>query len=815
MLKEQGSEAKGREIKSRRERELEELRSRGVAKARREKLKNFSAPLRTALESKQYILENHDPNKRDSFGMPTMHPSNMSAVDYTSFLMAQSKRQRELKMRRREAEQLLHGFRGFYGESFASWSPRHAKRDRNSFGIFPFSPSDSLPDPDDDSSSRRQTAYPRLETEWEPESRDDNYGYGKTFQPKPLDPHRRDFFLDNRNYDGTEGHDDNYRHGKRSQPNPLDPHRRDFLVDDRHYDGTRYSRTQQDMEVASGVTMFSPREDWRHDNYFREGIPSSTRSLISTRKGFFQDFKDGEVERQPLTTRSLTSADIGFFENSRNSEFDNQFRERLLSTKRSSTSTEEQFDQAPLDASVDAFSGAMERNAAELDVRNSQTERGSKDFQSPYTERRPKLQINTEREDQIDVSASKHRLREAVSTEERDGSAESRYIGEEERSRLSNTSSEKDKEQASNASKINAHTQKIGQSESMPQDESNFYKRKTELVPVTIWRNYVSDEPGAKFPPEAGRYHLYASYACPGSHRALIVRALKGLEDIISVTIVHPTWRHTNPDNPRDKHRGWIFGDPNGKPFHNTMGRGGPFPPMYHDTTPDPILNAFSVRNLYEYAKDTSGKYTIPLLWDKKLNTIVNNESSDISYMLNSSFNDFAKNPELDLYTEDDEEGLDRLNEVSQWLYPMMIHGVYRCGFAKTQRAYDIAIEELTRAFDAADELLQRQRYLTGDVLTDADIRFFVTLIRFDEVYAFYFRANTRLVLMTPSLLNFCREIYQMPGVAKTCEMDQIKAHFFGSHAEWNKYSVVPRGLDFMRYLKMPHDREKLSLGHC
>ena len=323
---------------------------------------------------------------------------------------------------------------------------------------------------------------------------------------------------------------------------------------------------------------------------------------------------------------------------------------------------------------------------------------------------------------------------------------------------------------------------------------------------------FVAAEPGAKFPPEAGRYHLYASYACPGSHRALIVRALKGLEDVVSVTIVHPTWRHTNPHDPDDKHRGWVFGDPDGEPFHNTNGRGGPFPPAYPGNEPDPILHAFSIREIYEYAQDTSGKYTIPLLWDKKTRTIVNNESSDISYMLNSCLNEFSTNPSLDLYTEDDEDGLDKLNEVSEWLYPMMIHGVYRCGFAKTQKAYDHAIDELTAAFDMADELLQRQRYLTGDTLTDADIRLFVTLLRFDEVYAFYFRANTRLVMMTPSLLNFCREIYQMKGVAETCQMDQIKAHFFGSHAEWNKYSVIPRGLGFMKLLEMPHDRD--PIGH-
>ena len=329
-------------------------------------------------------------------------------------------------------------------------------------------------------------------------------------------------------------------------------------------------------------------------------------------------------------------------------------------------------------------------------------------------------------------------------------------------------------------------------------------------VPPTVWLDFI--EPGGKFPPEPNRYHLYLSYACPGSHRALIVRALKGLEAIVSVTYVHPTWRLTNPKDPSDKHRGWVFGDPNGEPFPNTIQRGGPFPSAYTDTEPDPLFHAYSIREIYERAGDTSGKYTVPFLWDKAQNTIVNNESSDIAYMLNSCFNDYSLNPHLDLYTEYDEVGLAKLNDVSDWLTPLMIHGVYRCGFAKNQRAYDKAIAELCDAFDRADDVLQKQRYLTGnDTLTDADIRLFVSLIRFDEVYAIYFKANARLVMLTPSLLNFCREIYQIPGIAETCQMDQIKAHFFGSHAEWNKYSVIPRGLGFMELLDMPHDRHLLT----
>lgn len=284
-------------------------------------------------------------------------------------------------------------------------------------------------------------------------------------------------------------------------------------------------------------------------------------------------------------------------------------------------------------------------------------------------------------------------------------------------------------------------------------------------IEETIWRDFVSNKPDAKFRAEPGRYHLYCSYACPGSHRVLIIRALKGLENVISVTFLHPVWRLTNPEDPDDKHRGWVFGDPKGVPFSNTIGKGGPFPSSYPGNEPDPCFGASSIREIYEFAEDTSGKYTIPVLWDTKLNTIVNNESSDISYMLNSCFNEFADNPDLDLYTEDDEVGKAKLHEVSTWLSPLMIHGVYRCGFAKTQWAYDRAINDLCAAFDRADDILEKQRFLTGDDLTDADIRLFVTLIRFDEVYAVYFKANARLVMLTPSLLNFVRIDY-CPGIA-------------------------------------------------
>mmetsp|Transcript_11320 Transcript_11320/g.16628 ORF Transcript_11320/g.16628 Transcript_11320/m.16628 type:complete len:587 (-) Transcript_11320:9-1769(-) len=323
----------------------------------------------------------------------------------------------------------------------------------------------------------------------------------------------------------------------------------------------------------------------------------------------------------------------------------------------------------------------------------------------------------------------------------------------------------------------------------------------------TEWREFVEPEPEARFPAEEGRYHLFASYACPGSHRALIVRALKGLKGVVNVTIVHPIWRLTKEGSDNEQ-RGWVFSVPNGEPFKNTAGRGGPFPQDFSGCGPDPLFNSYSIRDIYEKAGDRAGKFTIPLMWDTVEGTIVNNESSDIAYMLNSSFNEFAENPCLDLYKEDKS---DELNDVIDWLSPLMIHGVYRCGFAKKQEAYEKAITELTAAFDHASTILEKQRYLTGNTLTDADIRLFVTLFRFDEIYSVYFRANTRLVLLTPSLLNYCRDIYHLEGVSETCSMEHCKAHFFCSHAEWNKFSIIPKGIGFMDHLEKPHNREEVT----
>lgn len=278
------------------------------------------------------------------------------------------------------------------------------------------------------------------------------------------------------------------------------------------------------------------------------------------------------------------------------------------------------------------------------------------------------------------------------------------------------------------------------------------------------------------------------------------------MEDTISVTVVHPTWQRTRPGE--DKHTGWFFGQPDGKPIKNTDGNGGPFPAAFENNQPDPLLGAKSIRDVYEFAGDTDGKYTVPILFDKKNKTIVSNESSEIIRMLGSEFNRFAKKPDLDIYPEDMRDAIDKVNS---WVYATINNGVYRSGFAKTQEAYDKAIDELTESFDRVDSILQKQRYIAGDRFTEADIRLFVTLLRFDEVYVVYFKTNTRSVATTPSILNYCREIYQMPGVKETVSMEQIKHHYYTSHPTLNYYSIVPRGPDFIKLLEQPHDRDAVG----
>ena len=207
-----------------------------------------------------------------------------------------------------------------------------------------------------------------------------------------------------------------------------------------------------------------------------------------------------------------------------------------------------------------------------------------------------------------------------------------------------------------------------------------------------------------------------------------------------------------------------------------------------------------SLRSLYEGSGfGDGGKYTVPILYDTETATVVTTESTEIVRVLNSCFDDYATNPGLDLYPPDLREEID---EVNSWVRPCLNNGVYRCGFATSQDTYDAAIMELTEAFDRVDSILQRRLYVAGDVLTEADVGLFVTLLRYDEVYAVYFKANTRTVAQTPAVLEYCRRVFFLAGVADTCDMGMIKEHYYKSHAELNPYGVIPAGRDFMGLLK-------------
>ncbi|XP_023645635.1 uncharacterized protein LOC17876865 isoform X1 [Capsella rubella] len=306
---------------------------------------------------------------------------------------------------------------------------------------------------------------------------------------------------------------------------------------------------------------------------------------------------------------------------------------------------------------------------------------------------------------------------------------------------------------------------------------------------ATSFRNFVSQKPDSQFPAKAGRYHLYISYACPWASRCLAILILKGLEKAISFSSVQPLWRKTKES---DEHMGWVF------PDSDTEVLG---------ADPDRLNGAKSIRELYDIASPNyTGKYTVPVLWDKKLKTIVNNESSEIIRMFNTKFNHVAENPSLDLYPPNLQTIIDDTNE---WIHDDINNGVYKCGFATNQETYDVAVKALFHALDRCEETLRKQRFLCGNTLTETDIRLFVTLIRFDEVYAVIFKCGKRLVREYYNLFNYTKDIYQIAGLSSTVKMDHIKQNYYGSFPSLNPLEIIPLGtnIDY----SWPHDRNRFS----
>ncbi|TFK73348.1 hypothetical protein BDN72DRAFT_869118 [Pluteus cervinus] len=282
------------------------------------------------------------------------------------------------------------------------------------------------------------------------------------------------------------------------------------------------------------------------------------------------------------------------------------------------------------------------------------------------------------------------------------------------------------------------------------------------------YRNVV--EKGGKHEPEADRYHLYVSYACPWATRTLIVRKLKGLENIISVSVV----------SPRMGERGWPFASAD------------PYP----DADEDPFNQSSHVRDLYlKVEPNYGGRFTVPVLWDKKLHTIVNNESSEIIRMFNTAFNHLLpeEKVKVDLYPSELRAEIDAVNE---WIYPNINNGVYRSGFATTQDAYSKAVHEVFEALDRVEEILNGKEYLVGDRLTEADVRLWVTLIRFDPVYVGHFKCNLRTIRDGyPLTHKYTQKLYWNNDAFKSStNFDHIKTHYYWSHPMINPTRVVPAG---------------------
>jgi putative glutathione S-transferase len=301
--------------------------------------------------------------------------------------------------------------------------------------------------------------------------------------------------------------------------------------------------------------------------------------------------------------------------------------------------------------------------------------------------------------------------------------------------------------------------------------------------PRTRYHNWITPDgsPGPEgeggFPAEAGRYHLYVSTGCPWAHRTIIFRRLKELEGVISMSVVS-----------------WLMGE-EGWTFNRSKG-----------STGDEVNGKSKLSEIYVLADPRyTGRVSVPVLWDKKRRTIVNNESSEIIRMLNSAFDAFT-NDRTDYCPQELRSEIDRINEI---VYTTVNNGVYRTGFAITQEAYEEAFRALFATLDELERRLSRQRYLAGNRLTEADWRLYPTLFRFDAVYFGHFKCNLRRIVDYPNLSNYLRDLYQVPGVAETAKIDDVKWHYYNSQRRINPTGIVPLGpeLDF----RAPHDRERFG----
>ena len=288
-------------------------------------------------------------------------------------------------------------------------------------------------------------------------------------------------------------------------------------------------------------------------------------------------------------------------------------------------------------------------------------------------------------------------------------------------------------------------------------DQKGSFKRAS-----SVFRNKISSN-HSTYLPETNRYHLYVSYACPWAHRTLIFRKLKNLENHISVDYVHPDMLEM----------GWSLE----KNFPGTSG--------------DSLHNKRYVHEIYQLSdKDISTKATVPILWDKKTRTIVNNESAEIIRIMNDAFNDITKNKD-DYYPEKFRDQIDSINDT---IYENINNGVYRSGFSKTQNSYEEAVKNLFTSLDMVNDILEGRNYLVGDILTEADIRLVPTLIRFDCVYYFHFKCNLKKISEYKNISRYLRNLFEEDAIKSTTNFEHIKRHYFYSHENINPFRIIPIG---------------------
>ena len=330
---------------------------------------------------------------------------------------------------------------------------------------------------------------------------------------------------------------------------------------------------------------------------------------------------------------------------------------------------------------------------------------------------------------------------------------------------------------------------------------------------VTSWIDTNTNQPYLTYAPHS----LNINSPITRKTRCVAVRALKGLESVIDLVVTHPTWQRTRPENADDPHCGWAFYD------SSDANRIPLIPPGGTEAIDAKDCNLFTfadkkfqfVRDLYEhYGEGYSGVNSVPILYDRETKSIVSNESSEIIRMLGEAFDDFATvNATENYYPAELKDEIDTANE---WIYSGINNGVYKCGFAKTQEAYNDSVDELYVCLDRLEEILSQSRFVCGassdggSRLTEADIRLYMTLARFDEVYVVYFKCNKRRIADYHNILNYCRDLHQIHGgaIGKTINMDHIKTHYFTSHQVLNPYAVIPAGPNFeAELLKTPEGR--------